>query len=69
MKDKEKDENVIRNFHIKSKEIERLYYFIDLPVIGHVLGVLWILRCGYLLDDKLYKNCYETVLTNICWKN
>lgn len=58
MKDKEKDENVIRNFHIKSKEIERLYYFIDLPVIGHVLGVLWILRCGYLLDDKLYKNCY-----------
>lgn len=54
----EDDNNIIRNFHVKTEKIERLYYFIDLPVIGQILGVLWILRCGYLLDDKLYKNCY-----------
>ena len=53
-----KSKEVIRNFHLKNFNMDRLYYFIELPVIGHILGVLWILRCGYLLDDKLYKNCY-----------
>ena len=73
---KKMDENpnnnnrVIRNYNIPNDNIERLYYFIDLPVIGHVLGVLWILRCGYVLDDKLYGSCYgnrlnENLLTTL----
>lgn len=53
-----KSKEVIRNFHLKNFDMDRLHYFIDLPIIGQILGVLWILRCGYLLDDKLYKNCY-----------
>ena len=58
MAEEEKAKEVIRNFHLKNFKMDRLHYFIDLPIIGHILGVLWILRCGYLLDDKLYKNCY-----------
>jgi len=53
-----KTKEVIRNFHLKNFKMDRLHYFIELPIIGHIIGVLWILRCGYLLDDKLYKNCY-----------
>ena len=65
-----KTTEVIRNFHLKNFEMDRLHYFIDLPIIGQILGVLWILRCGYLLDDKLYKNCYgnrlnKTLLGNL----
>ena len=70
---KESDENnakkIIRNFHLKNFNMDRLYYLIDLPIIGHVLGVLWILRCGYLLDDKLYKNCYGNRLNNYILEN
>ena len=53
-----KTKEVIRNFHLNNFNMDRLHYFIDLPIIGQILGVLWIIRCGYLLDDKLYKNCY-----------
>ena len=52
------NKEVIRNFHLNNFNMDRLYYFIELPVVGQILGVLWILRCGYLLDDKMYKNCY-----------
>ena len=58
MVEEEKAKEVIRNFHLNNFKMDRLHYFIDLPILGHIIGVLWILRCGYLLDDKLYKNCY-----------
>ena len=53
-----KTKKVIRNFPLENSNMDRLHYFIDLPIVGHIIGVLWILRCGYLLDDKVYKNCY-----------
>lgn len=52
------DDNVISNFKENSENINQMHYFIDLPVEAHILGVLWILRCGYILDDRLYKTCY-----------
>lgn len=64
MVEEEKAKEVIRNFHLKNFKMDRLHYFIDLPIMGHILGVLWILRCGYLLDDKLYKNCYGNRLNH-----
>lgn len=64
MEDDKKTRKVIRNFHLKNFNMDRLHYFIDLPIIGHIIGVLWILRCGYLLDDKLYKNCYGNRLNH-----
>ena len=64
-----KAKEVIRNFHLKNFKMDRLHYFIDLPIVGHILGVLWILRCGYLLDDKLYKNCYGNRLNKHLLEN
>lgn len=58
LKEQSKDKKIIRNFKKPSSEIERIHYFINMPIEGQILGVLWILRCGYLLDLKLYKNCY-----------
>ncbi len=67
--DKEKGENehnttIISNFNIFNNELDKIHYFIDLPVEGHILGVLWILRCGYVLDDKLYDHCYGNRLND-----
>ena len=31
--------------------------FIDMPVEGHILGVVWIMLIGWQLD-KEYTNCY-----------
>lgn len=52
------ESNVISNYDEASTDINQIHYFIDLPVEAQILGVLWILRCGYVLDDRLYKNCY-----------
>lgn len=64
------DNNIISNFNIINKKLNKVHYFIDLPVEGHILGVLWIIRCGFLLDDKLYSHSYgnrlnETFLEKI----
>lgn len=64
-----KTKYVIRNFDLKNFNMDRLHYFIDLPIIGHIIGVLWILRCGYLLDDKLYNNCYGNRLNKHLLEN
>ena len=68
--DENNDNNIISNFNIMNKKLNKVHYFIDLPVEGHILGVLWIIRCGFLLDDKLYSHCYgnrlnETFLEKI----
>ena len=49
---------IISNYNDASTNIEQIHYFIELPVEAHILGALWILRCGFILDDRLYKNCY-----------
>lgn len=41
-----------------SEEIEKLNFFIDLDVKSHILGTLWILRSGWVLDHRLHKNCH-----------
>ena len=55
---KSNESKVISNYNEASTEINRIHYFIELPVEAHILGALWILRCGFILDDRLYKNCY-----------
>lgn len=56
----EKQESkIISNFNEITTDIKQIHYFIDLPIEAQILGVLWILRCGYVLDDKAYDfNCY-----------
>lgn len=55
---KTNESKIISNYNIASNEINQIHYFIKLPVEAQILGVLWILRCGYVLDEMLYKNCY-----------
>ena len=68
--DENNDNNIISNFNIMNKKLNKVHYFIDLPVEGHILGVLWIIRCGFLLDDKLYSHCYGNRLNEMkhFWK-
>lgn len=33
-------------------KLKRAQYFIDLPVIGHIIGVLWVLTIGLTLDNR-----------------
>lgn len=57
--DNTSDDNsrVILNYEIEDKfiynEYEDIQFFIDMPVEGHILGMLWILLVGYKLDEKL----------------
>lgn len=65
----EQNKKVIRNFNFENLNMDKLHFFIDLPIVGQILGVLWILRCGYLLDDKLYSNCYGNRLNKHLLEN
>ena len=67
--DDDKKNKIITNFKKSSSDVSKIHYFIDLPVKGHILGVLWILRLGYVLDDKLYKHCYGNRLNEYLLEN
>ena len=58
IKQNQKDKDIITNFKRPETNVSKIHYFIDLPIEGHILGILWIFHCGYVLDDKLYDNCY-----------
>ena len=62
--DDKNNNKIISNFTKFNEKLNKIHYFIDLPVEGHILGVLWILRCGYVLDDKLYSHCYGNRLND-----
>lgn len=49
---------VISNCNKKKNNISKIHYFIDLPIEGHILSVLWIIKSGFVLDKRLYNNCY-----------
>lgn len=38
--------------------VKKLNYFIDLDIKSHILGTLWILRSGWILDHRLNKNIH-----------
>ncbi|MCL2032361.1 MAG: hypothetical protein FWG96_03720 [Methanomassiliicoccaceae archaeon] len=49
---------VIINAPSKNLKVESLNYFIDLPVEGHILGILWVMEVGSILDNELYEKSY-----------
>ena len=63
------DEQIISNISQASSDVSKIHYFIDLPIEGQILGVLWILRCGYVLDDRLYEHCYANRLNSVLLEN
>ncbi|MDE7086582.1 MAG: hypothetical protein K2O67_00130 [Clostridia bacterium] len=58
----EKENNFDKGFYSNANKnsviIDKPQYFIDMDVIGHVLGVAWILAVGYALDEEGYENSY-----------
>ena len=46
------DSQVIFNTDNEPIQLEKAQYFIKMPVIGHILGVLWILTVGLHLDNR-----------------
>lgn len=64
-------ENVIFNKNHNEKiNIKDFQYMIDMPIEGHILGVLWILLIGRYLDedDKMYKHSYGNRLRRSMFK-
>ena len=53
-----KDNTVISNHETADCEVEQIQYFIDMPVEGHILGVLWVMLIGRHLDNRLNKHVY-----------
>jgi hypothetical protein len=43
---------------INVKDINDIQFFIDIDIIGHVLGVLWILYVGRDIDKHFYEHSY-----------
>lgn len=49
---------IISNVPPKKICIEKFQYRIELPIEAHILGVLWIMKFGDLLDQSLDSQCY-----------
>ncbi len=46
-------------------QVDKLQYFINMSVEGHILGVLWLLVIGWKLDKDLYENSYGNRLRKL----
>lgn len=54
----DKEKNIIINVDSKEINVTELQHYIDMPVEGHLLGVLWIMLLGYRIDAKIYEHSY-----------
>ena len=61
---KDISEDVITNAVPEKHEIDKLQYFIDMDVNGHIFSVLWLLMVGWRLDKEGYEHSYGNRLRN-----
>lgn len=68
--DKEKSKVIFNKNHNEKITIKDFQYMIDMPIEGHILGVLWILLIGRYLDEdgKMYKHSYGNRLRRSMFK-
>lgn len=68
--DKEKSKVIFNKNNNEKINIKDFQYMIDMPIEGHILGVLWILLIGRYLDedDKMYKHSYGNRLRRSMFK-
>ncbi|MBP3204059.1 MAG: hypothetical protein J6M66_01405, partial [Lachnospiraceae bacterium] len=52
------DKDIISNFTSNEIIISQLQHYIDMPVEGHIIGVLWIMLLGYRIDKTIYEYSY-----------
>ena len=53
----------------KKYTIDKALYMVDLPVKAHILGALWTMKFGIVIDKKLSSHCFgnrirETIVNN-----
>ena len=61
------DDLVISNVLPHTTNISSLQYQIDLHIEGHIIGILWVMEFGKILDDMLIENCFGNRLKSyIC---
>ena len=48
----DKEARIVFNKDNKTVKLERAQYFIDLPIAGHILSVLWVLTVGLKMDNR-----------------
>lgn len=52
------ENNIIINKSPKIVNVEKLQHFIDINVEGQILGILWIMTIGKILDAEIYQHSY-----------
>ncbi|MCK5097994.1 MAG: hypothetical protein KAR45_07810, partial [Desulfobacteraceae bacterium] len=58
LKTGDKDKGFITNYVSEENyQVEKVNYFIDMPIELHLVDVLWSSRCGAKLDKKLLDGC------------
>lgn len=53
-----KHDNLILNYDDALPEITKYQYYINLDIPGHIIGVLWLLTVGKMIDDDTYEHAY-----------
>ena len=48
----------ISNYVPEETKVEKVQYYINMMIEGHVFGVLWLLSVGWMLDESLYDKSY-----------
>lgn len=56
--DKEDKKKIVTNFHPDKIEIEEAQHFIDMDIRGHILGVVWLMKIGYIIDNNMYAHSF-----------
>jgi hypothetical protein len=51
-------DGIYSNVPTSTLEIEKFQYFLNLPIEGHIVSVLWILKFGRILDASLDSQCF-----------
>lgn len=51
-------DQLITNYNDLVPTISKYQYYIKLDVLGHIIGVLWLLNIGKMIDDEIYEHSY-----------
>ena len=52
------DINLMKNYTSKEIEVDKLQYYIDMDIRGHILGVVWLILIGQRIDREIYEDSY-----------
>ena len=54
----EENDGLVKNYSGNKIYVEDNQYYIDMDVRGHILGALWIILVGYVIDSNIYEHSY-----------